>query len=197
MTARPCIAAIMAAKTVVDRPTLICCKTVIGKGSPNKAGTHEAHGAALGDKEVAATRHALGWNYPPFVVPPRRRARPGTRATSGAAAEATWRGRFAEYARAHPAEAREFERRMRGELPAGFGAQVSALMAPGRRKEPRQSRRARRRRTPSRHWRRCFPSSSAAPPISPARISPCGRAARRDSAPRAAITFTTAYANSA
>src|SRR5881275_2474911 len=62
--------AIVAAKAVADRPSLICCKTVIAKGSPNKAGTHEAHGAALGDKEVAATRAAIGWDDPSFVVPP-------------------------------------------------------------------------------------------------------------------------------
>ena len=61
--------AIQACKAVTDRPSLVCCKTIIGKGSPNKAGSHEAHGAALGEKEVAATRAALGWNYPPFEVP--------------------------------------------------------------------------------------------------------------------------------
>ena len=62
-------AAIGAAKAVTDRPSLICCKTVIGKGSPNKAGTTKAHGAALGEKEVAATRAAIGWNHPPFEIP--------------------------------------------------------------------------------------------------------------------------------
>ena len=66
--------AIVAAKAVADRPSLICCKTVIGNGSPNKAGSHEAHGAALGDKEVAATRAAIGWSYAPFEVPPHVKA---------------------------------------------------------------------------------------------------------------------------
>jgi len=120
--------AIMAAKAVVDRPSLICCKTVIAKGSPNKAGTHEAHGAALGDKEIAATRAAIGWPYPPFVIPSHV-AKAWDARDKGAAAEAMWRRKFEEYARAYPAQAREFERRMRGERPAGFEAHVDALMA--------------------------------------------------------------------
>jgi transketolase len=120
--------AIVAAKAVVDRPSLICCKTVIAKGSPNKAGTHEAHGAALGDKEIAATRAAIGWDHQPFEIPPHVYEAWDAR-DRGAAAETMWRQKCEEYARAHPAEAREFERRMRGERPAGFEAHVSALMA--------------------------------------------------------------------
>ena len=125
--------AIVAAKAVTDRPSLICCKTVIARGSPNKAGTHEAHGAALGDKEVAATRAAIGWQHPAFAIPAHV-ARAWDAREQGAAAEAAWRRKFAGYASAYPAEAREFERRMKGELPAGFEAQVLALMAKAKEK---------------------------------------------------------------
>ncbi len=120
--------AIRAAKSVADRPSLICCETVIAKGSPNKAGTHEAHGAALGDKEVAATRAAIGWEYPPFEIPPHVYKAWDAR-DQGAVAEGIWNRRFAEYAHDYPAEAREFERRMKGELPEGFEARVRELMA--------------------------------------------------------------------
>jgi transketolase len=120
--------AIAAAKAVTDRPSLICCKTVIGRGSPNKAGSHDAHGAALGEKEVAATRAAIGWNYPPFEVPQNVYegwdARP-----RGAALEREWNARFGAYANAHPELAREFKRRMAGELPAGWTAYCDALLA--------------------------------------------------------------------
>ena len=120
--------AIVAAKAVTDRPSLICCKTVIGRGAPTKAGSHEAHGAALGEKEVAATRAALGWDHPPFVIPPHV-ARAWDAREEGAAAEAAWLAKFERYARAYPAEAREFERRLTGALPASFEAHVLALMA--------------------------------------------------------------------
>ena len=120
--------AIVAAKAVADRPSLICCKTVIAKGSPNKAGTHEAHGAALGEKEIAATRAAIGWDHPPFEIPPDVYEAWDAR-DQGAVAEAVWGRKFAEYARAYPAEAREFERRLKGALPAGFEARVRELMA--------------------------------------------------------------------
>ncbi|TMH33026.1 MAG: transketolase, partial [Betaproteobacteria bacterium] len=120
--------AIVAAKSVTDRPSLICCKTVIAKGSPNKAGTHEAHGAALGDKEVGATRAAIGWGYPPFVIPPHVYNAWDAR-DRGAVAEAIWQKKFAAYARKYPSEAREFERRMNGELPASFEARVRELIA--------------------------------------------------------------------
>ena len=110
-----------------SRPTLVCCKTVIGKGSPNKAGTDGVHGAALGDKEVAATRAAIGWNYPPFEIPQAVYqawdARP-----KGAALEREWQARFDAYAAAHPEAAREFRRRMAGELPAGWAQSVEALL---------------------------------------------------------------------
>jgi transketolase len=125
--------AIRAAKDMVDRPSLICCKTVIAKGSPNKAGTHEAHGAALGDKEVAATRAAIGWEYPPFEIPPHV-SRAWDARDQGAVAEEIWNRRFAEYAHAYPAEAREFERRMKGELPARLDERVRELIAKAKEK---------------------------------------------------------------
>ena len=125
--------AIVAAKAATDRPSLICCKTVIAKGSPNKSGTHEAHGAALGEKEVAATRAALGWDYPPFAIPSHV-AKAWDAREKGAAAEAGWLAKFAQYASKYPAEARQFERRMKGKLPADFDAHVRALMAKAKEK---------------------------------------------------------------
>ena len=115
--------AIAEAKAETDRPSLICCKTVIGWGSPNKAGTHGVHGAALGESEVAATREQLGWPYGPFVVPDDIRRAWDARA-AGAAAEQAWQNGLAAYRVAHPGLAAEFERRMRGELPAGWRRQV-------------------------------------------------------------------------
>ena len=114
--------AIQAAKAD-PRPSLICCKTVIGWGSPNKAGTHGVHGAALGEAEVAATREKLGWTSAPFVVPDEIRQGWDARA-SGAAAEQAWQRRLAAYRAAHPELAAEFERRMRGELPADWRRQL-------------------------------------------------------------------------
>ncbi|MGE5168913.1 MAG: transketolase [Rudaea sp.] len=120
--------AIVIARAVKDRPSLICCRTVIGQGSPNKAGSHDAHGAALGAKEVAATREAIGWDHPAFVVPPAV-ARAWDVRARGAELEAAWRERFDAYAHAYPDAARTFERRVRGELPADFEARVAALIA--------------------------------------------------------------------
>jgi transketolase len=111
--------AIRAARAESERPSLICCKTIIGYGAPHKQGTKEAHGEALGPEEVAAARATLGWPYPPFVVPAEIRAAWDHRA-QGAAREAEWRALFGRYADAYPAEAREFERRMLGTLPAGW-----------------------------------------------------------------------------
>jgi len=111
------------------RPTLICCKTIIGKGSPNKAGTHDVHGAALGAAEVAATRAALGWTSEPFVVPETIRAAWDARAT-GAARQSDWRHRFAAYARMYPDLAAEFERRvMRRALPDNWPVVSSDALA--------------------------------------------------------------------
>ncbi|MCI3207670.1 MULTISPECIES: transketolase [Pandoraea] len=120
-------AAIAQAKTS-DRPTLICCKTLIGKGAPNKQGGHDVHGAPLGADEIAATRAALGWNLPPFEVPADVYAAWDAKA-AGQQAEAGWNERFAAYRSQFPAEAAEFERRMKGELPGDFKSAAAALIA--------------------------------------------------------------------
>jgi len=111
--------AIAAGKAEHTRPTLICCKTIIGKGAPTKAGTADTHGAALGEREVGATRTALAWPHAPFVVPQDIRDRWDARAR-GAADEREWSGRFARYAEAYPDLAAEFTRRTAGRLPDGF-----------------------------------------------------------------------------
>ncbi len=121
-------AALRAARAVTDRPSLICCKTVIGKGAPTKAGTADAHGAALGDKEVAATRTALGWTSPPFEIPPAVYAG-WSAVAAGAKRSAEWNARFASYRSAHPDAAAEFERRIAGTLPADFPAVAAKLVA--------------------------------------------------------------------
>jgi transketolase len=121
-------AAIAAAKAVTDKPTLICCKTTIGKGAPTKAGTEAAHGAALGEKEIAATRAALGWSCPPFEIPEPVYAGWSAR-ERGALQESDWDARFAAYRAAHPALAGEFLRRMSGELPANFATTADAFIA--------------------------------------------------------------------
>ncbi len=110
------------------KPTLICCKTIIGKGSPNKAGTEGVHGAALGEKEVAATREAIGWKHAPFEVPEAVYKAWDARA-AGAAREAEWNARFAAYEKAHPEAARDFRRRMAGQLPADWKSTVEAMLA--------------------------------------------------------------------
>jgi transketolase len=119
--------AIRSAKAFVDKPTLICCKTVIANGAPNKAGTHDAHGAPLGEQEIAATRAVLGWNYAPFEIPAHVYELWDVRQT-GANAEEAWRRKLADYARSHPQLSQEFERRMQGELPQNFAEHVDALM---------------------------------------------------------------------
>ncbi len=110
------------------KPTLICCKTVIGRGAPNKAGSHDVHGAALGPAEVAATRAALGWTAAPFELPDDVGAA-WNAVEAGTAHERDWRRRFEAYRSAHPAEAAAFERRMAGALPAHWSAQVAAACA--------------------------------------------------------------------
>ncbi len=133
-------AAIRAARAEADRPTLICCRTVIAWGSPHKQGTKAAHGEALGADEVAATRKALGWTYPPFEIPAALRAQWDRRA-QGAAAEARWRDLFARYKSEYPDLAAEFDRRMRGDLPSGW-ADVArqALDAALAQREPQATR---------------------------------------------------------
>src|SRR5213596_1922435 len=119
--------AIGAAKAVADRPSLICCRTVIGKGAPTRAGTAKAHGEALGAEEVAATRAAIGWRYPPFKVP--QQIYEGWDAKKrGAALEGAWNDKFAAYQKAHPELAREFRRRVAGELPANWNAHHRLLV---------------------------------------------------------------------
>jgi transketolase len=108
------------------KPTLICCQTVIGKGSPHKAGTHDVHGAALGAAEVQATREALGWTAAPFEVPDHL-ALAWNAEDRGQAKEAVWQKRFAAYRTAHPAKASEFERRMAGDLQPAFAEQIESV----------------------------------------------------------------------
>ncbi len=111
-----------------SRPSLICCKTTIGKGSPNKEGTESCHGAPLGADEIALTREALGWGHDPFVVPDDVYAHWDAR-TSGAEAEAAWQSLFDAYKRDCPELADEFQRRMSGELPAEFLTGVDDFIA--------------------------------------------------------------------
>ena len=120
-------AAIAAAKKS-DKPTLICCKTVIGKGSPNKAGTHDVHGAALGDKEIAATREAIGWTYAPFEIPADAYAAWNAKA-KGQALEEEWSALFRAYDERYPQEAGELLRRMKGELPGNLNDVIDAYVA--------------------------------------------------------------------
>ncbi|WP_218191893.1 transketolase, partial [Pseudomonas sp. B6(2017)] len=120
-------AAIEEARKVTDKPSLLMCKTVIGFGSPNKAGTHDVHGAALGAAEVAATREALGWKYAAFEIPQDIYAQWDAR-EAGQAKEAAWNDKFAAYARAFPELAAEFKRRMNGELPADWKADAKAFV---------------------------------------------------------------------
>jgi transketolase len=121
-------AAVQAAKAVTDKPTMICCKTIIGKGSPNKEGTHDVHGAALGAQEIADTRKNLGWDHAPFEIPADIYEGWDAR-TKGKGLETLWNNKFAEYAEAYPAEATEFKRRMASELPAGWDAHLAQAVA--------------------------------------------------------------------
>ncbi|MGI2853816.1 transketolase [Shewanella algae] len=119
-------AAIEAAKAD-PRPSLICCKTVIGYGSPNKSGSHDCHGAPLGDAEIAAAREFLGWKHDPFVIPSEIYAAWDAK-EAGKAAESSWNDKFAAYEAAHPALAAELKRRLNGELPANFDADAKAYI---------------------------------------------------------------------
>ncbi|HML82422.1 MAG TPA: transketolase [Thiomonas arsenitoxydans] len=114
-----------------DKPTLVICRTTIGWGSPNKAGTHDVHGAALGQAEADATRKALGWDYGPFEIPADIYQAWDAK-FHGAKLEADWNERFAAYEKAHPALAAEFKRRMAGDLPTDWGQTVQALYAKAR-----------------------------------------------------------------
>lgn len=120
--------AIVDARDEHERPSLICCKTVIARGAPTKAGTHESHGAPLGEKEIAAARLALGWDYPPFEIPPHVSSAWNAR-ESGRAAEDAWQMKLAQYTREYPVEASELQRRLAGELPKPLGGQIEELSA--------------------------------------------------------------------
>ncbi len=116
-------AAISEAKQASGKPSMICCKTVIGMGSPNKAGTHAVHGAALGEDEIAASRASIGWNYPPFEIPKEVYDAWDGRA-KGKKIEAEWDQKFNEYTKKYPSEAAEFKRRIAGDLPANWREHV-------------------------------------------------------------------------
>jgi transketolase len=134
--------AIASAKHSADKPTLIACKTHIGQGSPNRAGTAKAHGEPLGAEEIALTRAALGWPHAPFTIPAEVYADWDAKA-KGAQAEAAWNGVFAAYAAAHPALAAEFKRRMAGDLPKNFHQTVvDAVVAANTKAETVASRKA-------------------------------------------------------
>ncbi|EGQ9821387.1 transketolase [Vibrio parahaemolyticus] len=120
-------AAIEAAKAD-PRPTLICTKTIIGFGSPNKSGSHDCHGAPLGAEEIAATRKELGWEHGPFEIPQEVYAEWSAK-EAGAAKEAAWNEKFAAYEAAHPELAAEFKRRVNGELPAEWEEKASQIIA--------------------------------------------------------------------
>jgi transketolase len=118
-------AALAAARAVTDKPSLICAKTVIGWGAPNKQGSASMHGEAVGNEEIAATRAHLGWTSPPFEIPADIRAAWDMR-EKGARSEQEWRERFVAYKSEFPALAAELERRVSGDLPAGFGGILGA-----------------------------------------------------------------------
>ena len=120
--------AIEMAKAMTDKPTMICCKTTIGFGSPNKAGSHACHGAPLGEEEINLTKAALGWEHGPFEVPADVYAGWDAK-EKGAAAEAAWNEKFEAYRAAYPELAAEFERRSNGELPADWAEKSAAYIA--------------------------------------------------------------------
>ncbi len=121
-------AAIDSALSQTDKPTLICCQTIIGKGSPNKQGTESCHGAALGADEVAATREALNWQHAPFEIPESIYAGWDAKAR-GASAEQAWRDQLAAFAKAAPEQAEELARRLQGALPMGFETAINDYIA--------------------------------------------------------------------
>jgi transketolase len=135
-------AALAEARAETGRPSLICAKTVIGWGAPNKQGMASMHGEAIGNEEIAATRAHLGWSSPPFEIPADIRAAWDMR-EKGARVEQEWRARFAAYKAEFPALAAEFERRIAGDLPSGFGdllnAYISRTQAEGKALATRQS----------------------------------------------------------
>jgi transketolase len=121
-------AAIETSKKIQDKPTLICCKTVIGMGSPNKANTSDIHGAALGKDEIAITRPHIGWNYLPFEIPQEVYNAWDARA-KGQVLESDWNSMFSEYSKKHSTEAAEFTRRMAGELPSKWLSHIEGVIS--------------------------------------------------------------------
>lgn len=119
--------AVEAAQAVTDKPSLLMCKTVIGFGSPNKAGTHDVHGAPLGEAEVNATREALGWQHAPFEIPSEIYAQWDAKEV-GQAKESAWQAKFAAYAQEFPENAAEFSRRLSGELPSDFNSKAQVFI---------------------------------------------------------------------
>ncbi|WP_215843460.1 transketolase [Acidithiobacillus montserratensis] len=128
--------AINQAHKQTTQPTLICCKTVIGHGSPNKAGTHDVHGAALGAEEVALTRKNLGWSGAPFEIPEAIYHGYNAKA-KGEAAESAWKEKFAKYKANFPKEAAEFERRLTGEASPEFDAAIARMISEFRKENPK------------------------------------------------------------
>jgi transketolase len=121
-------AAIAEAKSVTDKPSMICCKTIIGFGSPNKEGTHNCHGAPLGDDEIAATRKALNWPHAPFEIPSDVYAQ-WDQKEKGQSSQVSWDDQFSAYQKAHPELAAEYERRViKGDLPSDFEEKANALI---------------------------------------------------------------------
>jgi transketolase len=120
--------AVQMAKAMTDKPTMICCKTTIGFGSPNKAGSHACHGAALGQDEINLTKAALGWDHEAFVIPAEVYAGWDAKA-KGAKAEKEWNDKFAAYKAAYPELAAEYQRRVVGELPKNWKADADALVS--------------------------------------------------------------------
>ena len=121
-------AAIVEAKSVTDKPSMICCKTIIGFGSPNKEGTHDCHGAPLGDDEIAATRKALNWPHAPFEIPSDVYA-DWDQKEKGQSSQVSWNDQFSAYQKAHPELAAEYERRViKGDLPSDFEEKANALV---------------------------------------------------------------------
>ncbi|MBQ9601108.1 MAG: transketolase [Neisseriaceae bacterium] len=120
-------AAICAAKEEQSKPSIICCKTLIGKGAANKEGSHKVHGSPLGDEEITATRAHLGWEHEPFVIPQEIYQQWDAK-TKGMALEQKWNDTFAQYQTKYPEKAAEFLRRLAGKLPENFDAHIQAAL---------------------------------------------------------------------
>ncbi len=151
--------AIREAKSVNDKPSLICTRTTIGFGSPNLCGTHDCHGAPLGDEEIKLTRENLGWEYEPFVIP--EEVYEGwDHKEQGAKDEAEWNAKFEAYRAEYPELAAEFERRMAGELPANFEMEMDKFIAKHKTK-CQISPLVKRLKTQSKPWGHCCRKCSA------------------------------------